>query len=182
MECSDIDYRGICVHQRCSILSFVTLQLLSTQVQHDENVKILVETMRSTFNLIQVEDLLKAIKPNSNQVLILKVMLRHIQLCSEILQHYTKDKQFGLFLKPLLMLISYLISLYWSVKRLARNITQGIAKEIQDLCETLRKLRQDLLDDAVISTQIAVERVQRTLDILPKQVADLGAQNPPYTS
>lgn len=50
--------------------------------------------MRETFNLSQAEDLLKAIKPNSNQALILKVMLKHITICNDVIQRYAEDKEF----------------------------------------------------------------------------------------
>lgn len=51
--------------------------------------------MRSTFDLIQAEALLKKIKPNSNQALILKVMLRHMEICSDVIKRYAEDKDFG---------------------------------------------------------------------------------------
>lgn len=51
--------------------------------------------MRNTFDLTQAEDLLKAIKPNSNQALILKVMLRHMKICSEVIKRYADDKEFS---------------------------------------------------------------------------------------
>ncbi|KAH9480194.1 Vegetative incompatibility protein HET-E-1 [Psilocybe cubensis] len=127
-------------------------QALSQQLQRDENIKKLIESLRSSFDLVQSEDLLKAITPNSNQALILKVMLRHIGLCSEFIQHYTEDKQFA--------------------TRLARNLFRGISKEVQDLCNTLASLRQDLLDNALISTQITVDKIQRNMDIIPKRLAD----------
>ncbi|PPQ71279.1 hypothetical protein CVT25_001421, partial [Psilocybe cyanescens] len=69
-------------------------KLLLAQLEHDENVQALVDAMRSTFDLAQAEDLLKAIKPNSNQALVLKVMLRHIKICSEVIKRSAEDKEF----------------------------------------------------------------------------------------
>ncbi|KAH9476959.1 Vegetative incompatibility protein HET-E-1 [Psilocybe cubensis] len=119
--------------------------LLIAQFEHDENIRALINAMRSAFDLVQAESLLKNIKPNSHQALTLKVMLRHINICSDVIKRYAEDNGF----KKMLLL----------------NVSGGIAKEIQTLCETLGKLRQDLLDGAVISTQIAVEKIKRNIDI-----------------
>lgn len=54
--------------------------------------------MRETFNLTQAEDFLKAIEPNSNEALILKVMLKHLTICNEVIQRYAKDKEFCTFI------------------------------------------------------------------------------------
>ncbi|PPQ94613.1 hypothetical protein CVT25_011427 [Psilocybe cyanescens] len=137
-------------------LSSIPKSLLA-QFERDQNVLALVEAMRNTFDLTQAEDLLKAIKPNSNQALILKVMLRHMKICSEVIKRYADDKEF--------------------MKRLMKSIIGGTAGEIQDLCETLGKLRQDLLDNAVISTQMVVERIQKSIEMLPKQISDMGTSS-----
>lgn len=73
-------------------------QIFLAQFERDENIQTLVKSMREMFDLSQAEDIFKIIKPNSNQALILKVMLKHITICNDVIQRYAKDKEFGMSL------------------------------------------------------------------------------------
>ncbi|KAH9480814.1 Vegetative incompatibility protein HET-E-1 [Psilocybe cubensis] len=128
-------------------------QTFLEQFERDHNIETLVKTMRETFDLTQAEDILKTINPNSHQALILKVMLKHILICNEIIQRYAKDTDF--------------------YARLLKNITGKISEEIQRLCNTLMKLRRDLLDNTVINMQIAVHMIQKSMTILSNELTNL---------
>uniref|UniRef100_A0A8H8CGW4 Nephrocystin 3-like N-terminal domain-containing protein n=1 Tax=Psilocybe cubensis TaxID=181762 RepID=A0A8H8CGW4_PSICU len=128
-------------------------EMILSQFERDQNVVMLVKAMRDTFDLTQAKDILVAIKPGSNQALILKTMLKHVSICNDVIQRYASDKQF--------------------VKRLFKNITGEASDEIQTLCDTLTNLRRDFVDNGIINMQIAVHLIQQSLSILSNDTTTL---------
>jgi hypothetical protein len=53
-----------------------------------------VQTLHDVFDLAEVADSLRAIKPGSKQTEILLTMLKHVCNCGDFIQSYAKDTQF----------------------------------------------------------------------------------------
>jgi len=115
--------------------------------------------MHDAFDFAHHEVTLKSIKPQSEQARIITLMLQYACTCCDFIQSYTKDSQF------------------W--KRTLKNIGGGAEEKDKELTDVLVKLRKAFLDQATISTEIAVfqilddlANISTELQYLTSQVSD----------
>ena len=117
-------------------------QTFLEQVKRDERIQTLLDAIHDAFDFAQEAAPLKNITPQSKQGNILMLILRHVCCCSDFIQSYAKDTQFCTSPSVLLAIINVL----FSGKRLLKNITGKIDKQVVALCNTLVELRKAFLD------------------------------------
>jgi hypothetical protein len=71
-------------------------QTLLQQVQRDENIEILLETIHDVFEFAEEADMLRNIKPESKQSTILEEMLECVSECAIFIRSYAEDVQIGM--------------------------------------------------------------------------------------
>jgi hypothetical protein len=82
-------------------------QTLLQQVQRDENVEALLETIRDAFEFAEDADTLRSIKPESKQAKILEDMLECVSESAKFITSYAEDVQVGTLSSPLSFVILY---------------------------------------------------------------------------
>ena len=111
-------------------------------------------------------------------------MLRHVCCCSDFIQSYAKDTKFRTWPSVLLARVNAL----FAEKRLLKNITGEVGKQIEALCNTLVELRKAFLDRVAVTTEITVvqildnvgtllaniDLISDHLDAVTTQLSDLG--------
>ncbi|KAF9034401.1 hypothetical protein BJ165DRAFT_1563806 [Panaeolus papilionaceus] len=136
------------------VISFVPEALLK-QLENDQNICKLVDSMNSAFDLEPYEAYLKDMHPN--QVRILKEMLQHVCTCSNFIQEYAKNPRFSRFFK---------------------YGTSGKAEaQLKELNETLQNLHKALLSNAAVSTQITAFQMRNSLGELVNEVESIKLDN-----
>ncbi|KAF9032757.1 hypothetical protein BJ165DRAFT_1357680, partial [Panaeolus papilionaceus] len=136
------------------VISFVPEALLK-QLENDQNICKLVDSMNSAFDLEPYEAYLKDMHPN--QVRILKEMLQHVCTCSNFIQEYAKNPHFSRFFK---------------------YGTSGKAEaQLKELNQTLQNLQKALLSNAVVSTQITAFQMHNNLGELVNEVESIKLDN-----
>jgi hypothetical protein len=70
-------------------------QTLLQQVPRDENIELLLRTIRDVFEFAEEADTLRNIKPESKQSTILEEMLECVSECSMFIRSYAEDVQVG---------------------------------------------------------------------------------------
>ena len=83
------------------------------------------------------------------------LMLRHVCCCSDFIQSYAKDIKFRTWPYELLATINVL----FADKRLLKNITGEVDKQIEALCNILVELRKAFLDRVTVTTEITVVQI-----------------------
>jgi hypothetical protein len=134
-----------------SSLASLGCQTFLEQVQLDERVQALLEAICDAFDFAQEAAPLE-ITPQSKRGNILMLMLRHVCSCSDFILSYAKDTQFRTLPSVLLAIINVL----FAGKRLLKNITGEVDKQIEALCNTFVKLRKAFLDSVTVTTEITV--------------------------
>jgi hypothetical protein len=91
------DSRGVfpCLLRHAEHLLFICCQTLLQQVQRDENVEALLETIRDAFEFSEEADTLRSIKPESKQAKILEQMLECVSESAKFIKSYAEDVQVG---------------------------------------------------------------------------------------
>src|SRR6266481_5393274 len=141
------------------------------QYQRDNNVQTLLEAMHDAFDFAHHEDTLKSIKPQSEQARILTLMLQDVCSCCDFIQSYTRDSQFCTSSSCASLAF---INVVFSGKRTLKNIAGGPEKKIKDLSDALMKRREDFLNQATISTEIAAFQILDDLGRLSSRMSDAG--------
>jgi hypothetical protein len=88
-------------------LLFICCQTLLQQVQRDENVEALLETIRDAFEFAEEADTLRSIKPESKQAKILEQMLECVSESAKFIKSYAEDVQVGTLSSALSFVILY---------------------------------------------------------------------------
>jgi hypothetical protein len=70
-------------------------QTLLQQVQCDESVETLLETIRDVFKFAEEADTLRNMNPESMQATILEEMLECVSECARFIRSYAEDVQVG---------------------------------------------------------------------------------------
>jgi hypothetical protein len=104
MESALKDTRGAssCLLRHAEHLLFISCQTLLQQVQRDENVEALLETIRDAFEFAEDADTLRSIKQESKQAKILEVMLQCVSESARFITSYAEDVQVGTLSSPLI--------------------------------------------------------------------------------
>jgi hypothetical protein len=121
-----------------SVLSMIPKTILN-QVERDENVQTLLQGIHDVFDLAEVADRLRTIKPGSKQAEIFTAMLKHVCNCGDFIQSYAKDTQF------------------W--KRIFKNIGGERDMKIEDYRTTLFHLQDLFLNHATVTTEITALQI-----------------------
>ncbi|KAF9032725.1 WD40-repeat-containing domain protein [Panaeolus papilionaceus] len=137
-----------------SVISFIPGALLK-QLENDQNICKLVDSMNSAFDLEPYEAYLKDMLPN--QVRILKEMLQHVCTCSNFIQEYAKNPRFSRFFKY--------------------GASGKAEAQLKELNETLQNLQKALLSNAVVSTQITALQMRNSLGELVNEVESIKLDN-----
>ena len=140
------------------------------QVQRDERIQALLEAIRDAFDFAQEAAPLKNITPQSKQGNILMLMLQHVCCCSDFIQSYAKDIEFRTSPSVLFAIINVL----FAGKRLLRNITGEVDRQIETLCNTFVELRKAFLDHVTVTTEITVVQILDNINLISTHLDDLG--------
>ena len=138
-----------------------------TQVQCDEQIQALFNAIHDAFDFTQEADPLRNIIPQSKQGHTLMLMLRHVCCCSDFIQSYAQDK----FCTPLSSSVSYtVVNMWFSGKRLLKNISDQVDKRIEDLCAIFVELRKAFVDHAIVTTEITVLQILDDVGVISTQL------------
>ena len=137
-----------------SFLASLGCQTFLEQVQRDERVQALLDAICDAFDFAQKAAPLE-IAPQSRRGNILMLMLRHVCNCSDFIQSYAKDTQFRTLPSVLLTIINVL----FAGKRLLKNTTGEVDKQIEALCNTFVELKKAFLDSVTVTTEITVVQI-----------------------
>ena len=110
---------------------------------------------------------MRNIIPQSKQGHTLMLMLRHVCCCSDFIQSYAQDK----FCTPLSSSVSYtVVNMWFSGKRLLKNISDQVDKRIEDLCAIFVELRKAFVDHAIVTTEITVLQILDDVGVISTQL------------
>jgi len=116
---------------------------------------------------------LPTIKPGSKQAEIFTAMLKHICNCGDFIQSYAKDTQFC----KLLPSVSFLaLNLWFSGKRIFKNIGGGRDVKIEDHRNTLFHLQDLFLNHATITTEITALQILDDMGGISTQITAVSNQ------
>ena len=141
------------------------------QAQRDERIQTLLDAIHDAFDFAQEAAPLKNVTSQSKQGNILMLMLQHVCCCSDFIQSYAKDTEFRTSPSVLLLAI---INVLFEGKRLLKNITGGVDKQIATLCNTLVDLRKSFLDRVTVTTEITVVQILDNINLISDHLDDLG--------
>jgi len=112
--------------------------------------------MHDALDFAHHEDTLKSIKPQSEQMRILTLMLQDVCSCCDFIQSYAKDSQFCTSTSSVSLAF---VNVVFLGKRTLKNIGGGPEEKIKELSDVLVKRRNAFLDQATISTEITAFQI-----------------------
>ncbi len=141
------------------------------QYGRDDNVKTLLEAIHDAFNFSHHEDILKSVKPQSEQARILTLMLQDVCTCCDFIQSYAKHSQFCTSSSSSSLAI---VNMLLSGKRAFNNMDGGQDKEIKKLSDVLVERRAAFLDQTTISTQITAFQILDNVEKISTLLSNVG--------
>jgi hypothetical protein len=141
------------------------------QYGRDDNVKTLLEAIHDAFNFSHHEDILKSVKPQSEQARILTLMLQDVCSCCDFIQSYTKDSEFCTSSSSTSFAF---VNTFLSGKRTLKNMDGGQDKEIKKLSDVLVERRAAFLGQTTISTQITAFQILDNVEKISTLLLNVG--------
>jgi hypothetical protein len=92
-------------------------QNLLQQVQCDESVETLLETIRDVFEFAEEADNLRNINPGSKQATILEEMLECVSECARFIKSYAEDVQVGMLSWLLSLVVPESLFIYMNYRK-----------------------------------------------------------------
>jgi hypothetical protein len=126
---------------------------LLQQVQRDDNVQTLLDTIRDAFEFAEEADALRDINPESRQAAILEEMLECVCECAKFISSYAEDVKVGTLSFGLFFVI---MNIKISGKRTLKNVVGQVDEKIQGYCTSLVRLRDNFLARATVTTEVAM--------------------------
>ena len=133
----------------------------------------LLQAIHDVFSLAEVADCLRTIKPGSKQVEIFTAMLKHVCNCGDFIQSYAKDTQFCRLSPPVSLLT---LNMWYSGKRIFKNIGGECDAKIEDYCTTLFHLQDLFLNHATVTTEITALQILDDMGGLSTRLGSISTQ------